>query len=247
MRKSGSAVKTPVGITFQMPVTAVEASSNSKTGLCSATYASQATCPECCPLRGEGCYAESGCVGFITRRINRSATTDPETIARYEAAAIDCLSARLDLRIHVVGDCPTAESAYVVGQAAWRYLERARVCDRNVKVWTYSHAWRDVPRDVWSSVSVLASCETAADAEEAMSRGYAACILLERFEHTKSYPHAHGDFTVIPCPEQTRGMKCVDCRLCLNADRLLERRQVIGFVPRGRGARMALEVIENLS
>src|SRR5262245_20215952 len=67
------------------PVRAVENSENAKTGLVSATYASQESCPADCPFRGAGCYAEGSRVGFHTRRLNRSPVTDPAVIARAEA------------------------------------------------------------------------------------------------------------------------------------------------------------------
>jgi len=37
----------------------------------SATYVSQQSCPDDCPLLGNGCYAETGNVGIHTNRLNR--------------------------------------------------------------------------------------------------------------------------------------------------------------------------------
>lgn len=39
----------------------------------SATYVAQESCPESCPLLGNGCYAETGNVGIHTNRINAQA------------------------------------------------------------------------------------------------------------------------------------------------------------------------------
>lgn len=43
----------------------------------SATYVSQYTCPQDCPLLGAGCYAEGGNVGIHTHRLNRQAVVKP--------------------------------------------------------------------------------------------------------------------------------------------------------------------------
>jgi len=54
----------------------VLSSTNAKLGLAAATYLPLSTCPAACPLRGSGCYAESGHVGFVTRRLERQGGDD---------------------------------------------------------------------------------------------------------------------------------------------------------------------------
>src|SRR5580765_7996477 len=86
---------------------AVERSNNSKIGAMSATYATQRTCPKECPLRDEGCYAETGPMGFTTKRLNRAANGSryhkavAYKAAKQEAQAIDALSGAYPLRLHV--------------------------------------------------------------------------------------------------------------------------------------------------
>ena len=217
------------------PARAVESTANGKTGLVSATYVSQASCPGDCPLRGGGCYAETAWVGVHTRRLNRSPITDPAAVAEAEAGEIDRLSGDRHLRLHVVGDCPVPAAARSVSAASRRYARRG-----GRRVWTYTHAWRVVARPDWAGVSVLASCETPGQVREAHRRGYAAALIVaEHPADGRAYPLAGaGGFKVVPCPEQTRaGVTCATCRLCMDADRLHDRKLVIGFAAHGSAAR----------
>jgi hypothetical protein len=211
---------------------AIEASENAKIGLSHATMASQVSCPPTCPLLNAGCYAENGNMGIHTRQLNvlaemRQAT--PLDVARAEADEIeDKLSGRLDLRLHVVGDCATDEAAQIVSQAAV-----AKVRKHRRDVWSYTHAWRNVSPESWGGVSILASGESTADAKEAMDAGWAAAIVLPDREHVTDKLYVKDGVKILPCVEQTRGVKCVDCRLCMDAPRLREKGIVIGFAPHG--------------
>lgn len=209
-------------------------SRNAKTGKVAATYAAQTTCPADCAFRGAGCYAEAGRPAIHTARLNRC-DDSAQVLAEREAAGIDALPGDVDLRIHMVGDCATADAARTVSGAAERYQSRGgRVS------WTYTHAWRDVPRAAWGAVSVLASCETLTDAACAMGCGWAAAVVVESHPDDGKAWDA-GPFRVVPCPNQTRGVTCVDCRLCLDADGLRRCRQVIAFA--AHGARVATETV----
>lgn len=220
-------------------------SGNEKLGACATTYAAQVSCPpDCVFADGGGCYAETGRVGkFVTSPLNaaaKDAASSPLDVAYAEARAIDDLPvvAGRPLRLHTVGDCATDEAARIVSAAAERYMARG-----GGPVWTYTHAWRSVDRSSWGRVSVLASCETAADVEAARSRGYASSIVLEEFKSDTRF--ALEAAAVVPCPAQTRHRSCSTCRLCFNDAGLRARRVTIGFELHGipyaiRQARMAL-------
>jgi hypothetical protein len=213
---------------------------NGKLGPISATYTSQASCPRSCPWYRENpdeapCYANHGRSGYTTRRLNRSQERNAYRIALAEAKAIDGLTGDRLLRLHVVGDARTNASARILGAAARRYSARGNHPRVGRKVWTYTHAWRDVERASWGQdVSILASVETAADAKRAMRRGYAAALVVPQFERDNAYP-VEG-LTVIPCPEQTRGVTCRECGLCRDDERLRKGSQVIAFQAHGRQA-----------
>jgi hypothetical protein len=220
---------------------AVPTSANKKIGNAATTYAAQTSCPTSCPFfAGGGCYAENGSIGkFVTAPLNRAANAvehDAVDVAKAEAAAIDKMKVvpGEDLRLHTVGDCSTDEAAQIVAAACVRYRARG-----GGQVWTYTHAWRDVARESWGEVSVLASCETAADVALAKARGYATQITVEQFASDGRHiaddvegQHAAG-VDILPCPEQTRGVSCTDCGLCFNDSKLRDRGYSIAFEKHG--------------
>ena len=213
-------------------VKVVEISSNAKTGKVSVSMASQATCPDSCKLKGNGCYAESGLMNIHTGRLNK-ATADATKIAlaQAEAEGIDALSGKRDLRLHVVGDATTNATAKLLSDAAERHMDKA-----GKKAWSYTHGWREVARKAWGRVSVLASVETLADARKAMARGYAVAMVVSSFASDKASMLAD-DVKGIPCPSQTRdNIACTDCRLCWDDQALLSRRAIVLFAAHGSGA-----------
>lgn len=217
--------------TVQLPVLAVNASENSKTGLCSATYVSGKTCPDSCPFKRNGCYGEVGHVGIVARRVSRSGVEDGDTIGKMEAAAIDCLSAHLDLRLHVYGEFANEAHVEFVDEAVRRYKERAAVIGKTVRAWTYTHRWREIDSWHFSHISALASVESFADAEQAFSEGYAPALSMTEFQSERLYQPRGASFKIMPCPAQTKGRKCVDCRMCFDSSALKAKLIAIGFRP----------------
>lgn len=186
------------------------------------------TCPDACPFKragtkSRGCYADSGITGMTARQLERAAKgMSSLDVIRQEAALIDAAfpdgvpqdGARggRDLRLHVGGDVRTAEEAELLADAASRWYARG-----GGSVWTYTHAWRDVPRSAWGPISVLASVEDEGDLQPARERGYAPALVVVRFPKTRAWPI--GDFRAVPCPAETKeGVTCADCRLCLDRD-----------------------------
>lgn len=213
--------------------TLVLLSKNVKIGEVSATYASiDGSCPKDCAHRDSGCYAQAGNVGFTTSRLNRAqgerTREDAREVARQEAreikAAILAGEDTRPLRIHVAGDCRTPSAAETLSKAVegWRQ-----------KVWSYTHAWKRVSRASWGKVSVLASVDKAEDMALAFERGYAPAIVVESHPADgKAYVREDG-IKVIPCPNQTRDVTCVDCGLCMNADKLHSMKAAIAFAAHG--------------
>lgn len=225
------------------PVKVVALSANAKVGKVAATYVGTNSCPKSCPLKGNGCYYETG---LFTRKINQqlndaSAGMSVNMLAAREAKAIDATLPKdakgRALRLHVGGDARTNGAAMMLAGAADRWLDR-----NGGPVWTYTHAWRNVDRDSWGRVSVLASGESAHDAQHAWEMGYAPAIVVPKFESKKAFKL--GDTTLIPCPAQTHDdIKCTDCKLCWNADALQARKAGIAFEAHGSQRKRALKVI----
>ena len=214
-------------------VKAVEESGNKKIGPVSATMASQSSCPSYCAFIKSGCYAETGLQGFQTRRLNQSPITEPIEIAKAEAAAMGTLSGTRPLRLHVVGDCTSDACARILAGAVRKYKTRGKT---QSAVWTYSHAWRDIKRRSFGSISVLASCESTNQVKLARTKGYSTALVVDQFQCDKAYEI--DGVKVVPCPQQTgRTENCATCKLCWNDDRLRETGVTIGFAAHGQQAK----------
>lgn len=201
-----------------------------------ATYASiKATCPDSCELKDKGCYAQTSFVGMINVRMDRRARGgSPLDVARAEAKAIDEsykggeVPAGRALRIHVAGDSRTILGTRLLNKAVARWKKRG-----GGDCWSYTHAWEHVSRDEWSNVSVLASIDNVNEAVHAREQGYASAIVVPEHISERAYQLAGSDVKWIPCPNQTRGVGCTDCRLCFDADRLFEGNFGIAFAAHG--------------
>jgi uncharacterized protein YraI len=205
------------------PVIVVEKSGNSKTGPMSVTYAPQSTCPEYCPLLGQGCYGEYGYVRIQAQRMESWNITDHIQIAEIEADRIAGLLGLYPLRVHIVGDCKDAKSANIIGNAMREYEDF-----KGQAAWTYTHSWPEVEVGDWLGGMARASCESWDQVEEAQERGYLTCLVTD-------------DMTgVVQCWKEVTGLQCVDCQQCRWETR------PIGFTPHGTGARKVREVLETL-
>jgi hypothetical protein len=207
------------------PVKGIENSGNAKIGIMSATYVSQASCGDCI-WKNNGCYAELGMTGIHTRKVNSSEIVNPEELAQAEAEAISKLTGDRHLRLHVVGDCSTNEAAKIVSKASRNFSKK-----NNKKVYSYTHSWREVKRSSWNGVSILASCETSKDVKKAQKLGYATAIVVSEFPSEKLY--SENGINILPCPNQTKGITCVDCKLCMNDEHLKNTKITIGFKTHG--------------
>ena len=217
-----------------MQAIAVENSGNSKLGGMSTTYASL-TCPKDCPfLKSRSCYAFHGPMNLHRAIICDKRANSKLSIARQEARAIDTLSGRWPLRIHTIGDCSTAAAARTIASAAHRFMAK-----HNEAAYTYTHAWRTVPRKAWGKVSVLASCETVAEVRAAKAKGYAATLVLEKF--ASDSVHEVNGIRVMPCLKQVgRSRSCLDCGLCMKEAALKKSGTAIGFKVHGPSVKAAM-------
>jgi hypothetical protein len=201
-----------------------------------ATYAAiKNTCPNSCSLKNEGCYAQTSFVGMVNLRMERLAAGDSAlSVARAEAKAIDVsynsgvVPQGRALRIHVSGDSRTVAGTRLINHAVDRWKKRG-----GGDCWSYTHAWKHVKREEWSHVSILASVSSTNEVAEAKQQGYAPAIVVSEHPSEKAYLLPGSDVKWIPCPNQTRGVGCTDCRLCFNAERLHQGNFGIAFAAHG--------------
>jgi len=203
-----------------------------------ATYAAiGSTCSPTCPLqRDKLCYATLSFVGMINKRLEKQSEYEsPLEVARAEAKLIDEsydggeVPTGRALRLHVSGDSRTIAGTKVLNKAVGRWLKRGTDC----AAFTYTHSWAHVPRETWSNVSVLASIESTDQVEAVRKQGYAPAIIVPEHASDKAYNLPGSDTKFIPCPQQTRGIGCSDCRLCFDANRLYSSNMGIAFAAHG--------------
>jgi hypothetical protein len=220
----------------------VSNSKNSKLGNkpVDTTYASiNATCPNSCELKNNGCYASLSFVAIQVAKLDKSSIgVSAVEAARHEARAIDesygggKVPSLRDMRLHVSGDSRTIKGSKLINSSVGRWKKRG-----GGDCWSYSHAWRNVPRSVWSHVSMLASISKPEEAVEARKQGYAPAIVVSEFSSPKAFTVPGSDVKYIPCPAQTspggKDIGCTECRLCFNADRLYEKNIGIAFEAHG--------------
>lgn len=216
----------------------------------SATWVPQVTCPDSCPLKNNGCYAETGNAGFQTRRLNalaakantkRGRVALIREIATLEAAGIRKLSGDRQLRVHVVGDCTDHIAASLVGGAMLDHTAK-----QGKAAWTYTHAWRTVPKKAWVGAAVVASCDHISDIPHARAKGYGTSVLTPK--HPTNHLYKLGGETIIPCPAQFkhnghRVVTCEFCTLCKRPDFLREKKLSVGFEPDGTTGKKVIAIM----
>lgn len=211
------------------------------------TYVSiAATCPDTCAFKDGGCYAEAGAAHLTLRGLDAGAQGWPSReVTLLEAREIDALwptgvpqdGARggRDMRLHVSGDAADQAGARALGDAAARWTARG-----GGRVWTYTHRWQTIARAAWGPISVLASCETVQQLENAHELGYAAALVVDCYP-AGARPWSSGRFRAIPCPAEAGNgrVTCSSCRLCMDDRRLRDRASVIAFALHGADADIA--------
>jgi len=202
------------------------------------TYVSiEATCPDTCRCKNNGCYAQTGFTRtHMDKRELASRRMTSLEVTLKEAEQIDKLYVRgvpqdgarggRDLRLHVAGDVSCERGARALASAASRWHDRG-----GGSVWTYTHRWREIPREAWGPISVLASVEHRSELWPAMRRGYAPAFVVPEFPNGAISFDLEG-LRMVPCPAEAGVRTCAECRLCLDHD-LKERGTGIAFAYHG--------------
>lgn len=212
----------------------------------SSTYAAiGATCPETCTFKDNGCYASTTGYNHLNRleQLAKEGGWSGRETNLAEANMIDAAFPRgvpqdgwkgrgRDLRFHISGDASCGVGALALGMSATRWARRG-----GGSVWTYTHRWQEIRASLWGpDMSALASVETVDGVLEAHAAGYACAMTIVAFPDTRMFPLPGTDFKIMPCPAETKGKTCNQCRLCMNSEWLRQRKIVIGFSIHGRDA-----------
>lgn len=218
-------------------------SQNVKTGPIPVTMSHKETCPNACPLKSSGCYAESGHVNIHWSNIS----TGKRGIEWGELIDnIKVIPKGQLWRMNVAGDLPHA------GQMLDSLmLDRLTEANKGKQGFTYTHhrvtgqdvtAWHnreEVYRANAGGFTVNLSANSPEHADELYNLGIAPVVTLVDIDAPK-ISHTPAGRAIVVCPAVTTdGVTCATCGLCAKRDR----RSIVGFPVHGTSKKKAVRVI----
>lgn len=213
-------------------------SSNAKVGLGVAVSTSTATtCPDACPLKKAGCYADSGPLALHWRKVTAK---ERGHVWRAFIKSVRSLPMGWKFRHNQAGDLPGQNNR--IHRGMLRQLA-AVVASRKLKAWTYTHKPLTAPnleaiREANAAGFVInLSADNLKEADKKAATGLPVTVILPRDSVPVTFTPAGRK--VITCPAQTKpGTTCASCMLCQRGDRSV----IIGFRAHGTGAKKAEKV-----
>ena len=215
-------------------------SSNSKTGPIPTTVSNRGTCPDSCPLKNNGCYADSY---YTSMHWNKVTSGERGTNWNTFIQSIKSLPKRILWRHNVSGDLVGSNDT--IDNQALKDLVNANA---NKSGFTYTHYPMLSANNIQAvkhannngfTVNLSANDLTQADDYKALKIGPVVVIVSEDTDKVSFTPK--GDKVVI-CPAQTNDKTtCSSCGLCQK----VYRDYIIGFRVHGtykKKAGIALEL-----
>lgn len=212
-------------------------SNNAKTGPIPVTTSTAETCPDACPLKGAGCYAEHGPLAWFWRRLTR----DRQGLTlRQLCARIKALPEGTLWRHNQAGDLPGEGDRLDASRLA--LLVKA---NKGRRGFTYTHkpmtpaAARSTRAANKAGFTVNLSADTLAQADRLAGLRVAPVVVVlpeGQIENTWT-PEGR---KVVVCPAPTHGVTCERCKLCAWADRKV----IIGFPAHGARRRKVSRIAE---
>lgn len=227
-------------------------SRNAKVGPVPVVTTSRVTCPNVCPLKGNGCYADAGPLRRIWDRL--TATAVGGTFPNGPAGAV---------KVRGVSEIAALIKALPRGQL-WRFAQagdlygNGREIDRaafgavvaanavaDARAWSYTHypMLGNAPHAAHNRDTVKAanqagftvnlSANTLAMADKLHALNVApVVVILPREASDTTTPRG---VPVTVCPAQTSAVTCVQCGICADP----ARRAIVGFLAHGNSAKKA--------
>lgn len=198
-----------------------------------------ATCPQSCPMLGNGCYAEGGNVNMHQRQSGHMTFNALAWARTLPAGAL--------VRWNVSGDIVGTDGAAYRGG-----ILRAHTSRPDLTGWLYTHAWRDLGIAAWAArlpanVRAVASCDTKAEVAAARALAFQTIATVatgtaDGHWDRETADRARADYQpladsiglpLVVCPAQRKDkapVGCADCGAC-------KRDGLILFAAHGFGTR----------
>ena len=238
-----------------MQVQFTERSRNAKVGPMPVSTSSNETCPDACPLKRNGCYAEAGPLGMLWRSLSGATaggtfTTGGKGVAKALSweqfkAAIASLPEGTLWRHNQAGDLPGLNDAIDV-----EALRGLVVANQGKRGYTYTHkpvtgphgaanvaAIRDANANGFT-VNLSADNLSEADELAQVNAGPVVVVLPAETQGNVKLTTPQGRRVVV-CPATYRDdVNCASCKLCA----VSSRQSVVGFPAHGASKRKASTV-----
>ena len=193
-------------------------SSNKKTGPIAVSTTSKDSCPSTCPLKGNGCYADSGPLRLHWDKVSDGGrSVNLETFV----AQLKTLPDGNCFRLNQAGDLP-----HYSGFIDYKALELiANACaERKLIAWSYTHHRVDnthnlevIQKANAEGLTVNISAHSQQHAADCHKQGLPAVCIVPKNETRRNWEHDGVKFLV--CPAQWSDKSCAECKLCSIADR----------------------------
>lgn len=212
-------------------------SSNKKTGPIAVSTTSKDSCPSDCPLRGNGCYADSGPLRLHWDAVSEGPWRDKPRGTDIESflADIGTLPEGSCFRHNQAGDL-MHQNGIINRHVLWQL---ASVCgERKLNAWTYTHHNLDVSDNRISvfnanklGLTINVSAHSQQHAAQHHKSGIPAVCIVPKGETRTHWEYDGVKFLV--CPAQTSDKTCAECKLCAIKDRAC----IIAFKAHGTQAK----------
>lgn len=203
-------------------------SGNKKTGPMPVTMTSSNTCPESCPFKGAGCYAEVGPVRIHWHKLD---TAQTGVGIKQLCRLIRTIPGQMLWRHNQAGDLPGTGERINVTEL--RAIVRANHGRRG---FTYTHKDVGQPRNLAAirdatarGFTVNLSADNAAHADELARTGLPVVVVLPTNANKVTFTPAGRKIVLCPNEFNPR-IQCANCGLCYRA----ERDYIIGFKAKGK-------------
>ena len=218
-------------------------SSNVKTGPIPVTTSDASTCPDVCPFKKSGCYADSGPLALHWSKVSKGERGNDLAIL---AKQIKAFPRNQVWRHNQAGDLPGIGNA--IDSAALSQIVEA---NKGRRGFTYTHKPCEGKANASNREAVMAANAqgftinlsgnnlTHADRLVDLQAGPVVCVVPEATENTFFTPAGRKG---IVCPAQQRDdITCANCQLCTRAYRSV----IIGFRAHGTSKKKVETIAKN--
>lgn len=197
-----------------------ERGGNGKVGMIPVSTSHSRTCPDACPLKRAGCYAESG---YLRMHWDRVDSGERGVTWEHFLRKVRALARGVAFRHNQAGDL-VGQDNIIDRQAGLELAEAAR----HTRCWTYTH-YPPTPENAETirlmngRITVNVSTNNLDEADAAKVLGLPTVVVVPMDATSGMTPAGN---RLVVCPEQTHGITCDKCMLCY---RKTPNRPIVGF------------------